>query len=444
MTTLRKRISKPYLLLILAIPVAILLAFNLVVSQYCRTQGEENLRQTLSSITQSIQEGTTPSLMSLVQNHQQMDAVDLIVYNRNGEISKLFNPKSTFVSDEVATLAYTETTGLSDDEIGQFRHDGTTYYVMTVDYASATMADRLVYISKGLMLDEFVTTINLVLLAVSVLITLMALFVSTRVTSAVAKPIERLTNLVEQMKTDEILVIDDSSNTVELRKLTAEINALNKRIYHYDQSQKNFLHNASHELRTPLMSIQGYADGIEMGVFEDYKGTAHLISDQSKRLTRLVESLLKLARAENFNTSKKLEKLNLSDTLLEIMSGYNGYAVGQNITIQTDIAPDVFANANTELLRGSVGNMISNAVRYAQSTVTVSLIKQGEKAIITVRDDGKGVEEIDKIFNRFTKGEDGNFGLGLSIAKTSIEMMNGEVNVHNDNGAVFEIMMALV
>ncbi len=444
MTTLRKRISKPYLLLILAIPVAILLIFNIIVSQYCRTQGEENLRQTLSAITQSIQEGTTPSLMSLVQNRQQMDSVDLIIYNQNGEISKLFNEKSTFVSDEVALLAYDETANLSGDAIGEFRHDGTTYYVMTADYESVTMVNRVVLISKGLLLDEFVSTINLVLLAVSVLITLIALFVSTRVTSAVAKPIERLTALVEHMKTDEILMIDDSSDTLELSKLTAEINALNRRIYHYDQSQKNFLHNASHELRTPLMSIQGYADGIEMGVFEDYKGTAHLISDQSKRLTRLVESLLNLARAENFSTSKKLEKLNLSDTLLEIISGYNGYAVGQNIIIQTEIVPHVFANANKELLQGSAGNLISNAIRYANSTVTVSLTKQGKEGIITVRDDGRGVENIDKIFDRFIKGEDGNFGLGLSIAKTSIEMMNGKVNVYNDGGAVFEIGLALI
>lgn len=442
MKPIRKRISSPYLILIITIPVAILILFNGIVSQYSKAQGEANLRATQEVIAKSITGDDLPSLMSLVGNQHLSDSVDFLVYNRNGEVSRAFQSQSSFVSTEIATLAYAETDDLASNEIGSFRYDGETYYVMTVDYTTMSYADRLVYISQGLAMDEFANTVNLVLLVVSLVITLIALFVSTRVTNAVAKPIERLTALVERMRTDEILVIDDSSDTLELHKLTREINALNQRIYHYDQSQKNFLHNASHELRTPLMSIQGYADGIEMGVFEDAKGTAHLISDQSKRLTSLVESLLKLARAENFNTNKQLKKLNLSDTLLALISGYNGYAVGQNIAIQTEIIPDVFADANTELLQGSVGNIIANAIRYAKSNVTISLVQQGKQAVITVRDDGTGVEDVDKIFDRFSKGDDGNFGLGLSIANTSIQMMNGTVKVYNDGGAVFEITIS--
>ncbi len=303
------------------------------------------------------------------------------------------------------------------------------------------MTEKMVYVTQGLVLDTFITTVNVMLLLVSAVITGIALLVSTRVTNAIAKPIERLTALVETIQSDELLVIDDKSDSLELHCLTAEINALNRRIYEYNTAQKSFLHNASHELRTPLMSIQGYADGIAMGVFTDYQGTSLLISDQSKRLTKLVDGLLTLARVESFHTNKKLACINLSDSLLELLNGYRGYASQQKIALQTAIAPEVWALASDELLSGAVGNVLSNAIRYAKTAVHISLQTQGKQAVITVRDDGDGIADVERIFDKFVKGEDGNFGLGLSIAKSSVQMLHGQMRVWNDGGAVFEIIL---
>ncbi len=91
-----------------------------------------------------------------------------------------------------------------------------------------------------------------------------------------------------------------------------------------------------------------------------------------------------------------------------------------------------------------MGNIISNAIRYAKSSVYVALSCENAKVNIVVKDDGNGIPDTDKIFDRFSKGEDGNFGLGLSIAKTSAQMMNGKIHAYNDGGAVFviEIMEA--
>ncbi len=474
MITIRKKISRPYLMIIILMPITIMIFFNCIVAFYTKNQAEEDLSAAVAQISVELegeietdsklstnnenrknilfpnrieiddgisdQTLTTNNIISIINNQRYASEAELVVFNSNGNLSQIFNI-DTFVTEELADLIYKKTNNLQDDSIGTIRLADDTYYVMKVNYQGNQFADRMVYITKGFFMHEFIAVINLVLVAVLLVVTIIALFVSLKVTSAVAKPIERLTTLVEHMKTDEILIIDNTSNSIELDKLTTEINALNKRIYHYDQSQKNFLHNASHELRTPLMSIQGYADGIEMGVFQDYKGTAHLISEQSKRLTKLVESLLKLARAENFNANKKLEKLNLSDCLIDLINGYNGYAVSQSIIIKTEITPNIFTNSNVELLQGSVGNIISNGIRYANTMVTISLKKTEGKIFVIVRDDGKGVEDAENIFQRFNKGEDGDFGLGLSIAKTSIEMMGGTVQVYNDCGAVFEIQL---
>ncbi len=477
MITIRKRISRAFLAIIILVPIAILITFNVIVSVYTEAQAEEDLlsavdeiantlaaeessnllninppnanlpnatpsRPNASSPNRSITEDDSQSgslnLAAIVNSQNHSTSAELVVFNRNGELSRIFNGGS-IITDDLANLIYNQTEKTNLGEISSVAFEGDTYYVVEVDYESQTLTDKVVYISKGLIIDEFVTAINIVLVIVSGVITFIALCVSTRIANAIAKPIERLTAQVECMKSDEIVAIDDKSDSLELQKLTTEINALNKRIYHHNESQKKFLHNASHELRTPLMSIQGYADGIEMGFFADAKGTANLISDQCKRLTKLVDSLLSLARAENFDASKRLEKLNISENLLDLINRYNGYAVSNNIKIETDIAPNIFAVSNSELLSGSVGNIIANAVRYAKSVVTVSLNVIGKKAVITVKDDGAGIENADNIFDRFSKGEHGNFGLGLSIAKTSIEMMNGEIKAYNDGGATFEV-----
>ncbi|WP_409969180.1 HAMP domain-containing sensor histidine kinase [Bengtsoniella intestinalis] len=502
MTTIKRKISRPYLAIIVAIPVTIILLFNLLVYYYSQRQAEEDLLAAVDSVYAGIQDDDLLGMVSILKNYENSSSTEVIVYNGLGELSPIFNQYSSFVNDEIASLAYGAISGLAEGEIGYFNYDGHKFYAVAVAYidedtedtieqtpsndrtpivankpqiGTGILAERknqttettpqvetvvddatpptefntytgntLVYVSKGMVIDEFVSAINFLLLLISGIITLIAIFISTRISRSIAKPIERLTAMVENMKADEIVAIVEENDCVELQKLSTEINALSRRLYHFDQSQKKFLHNASHELRTPLMSIQGYADGIEMGVFEDAKGTAHLISDQSKRLTRLVDGLLTLARTENFNANKQLEKISLSNGLLDLLSGYTGYAMSQNIEIHHHIAPDIMVMGNQELLTSSVGNIISNGIRYATSAVSLSLKAEGKRAIITVRDDGKGIENIDHIFERFSKGEKGNFGLGLSIAKTSVEMMNGQIKAYNDQGAVFEIALDLL
>ncbi len=444
MLPIRKRISRPFLLLIVLIPVTTVLLFNLIVSVYNQKEAEEELTAAVERVTRVMENDNVENALPFIIGQNLTTAAEVVTYNKNGEVSRFFNFRDSFVTQEIASKAYEEIQNLEHEEIGSFRHENETYYALSVNYSGKSVTDTIIYISKGLTIDGFVETVNIVLISVSAVITVVALFVSGKVTNAIARPIEMLTNQIEGMKSDELLYIENNSDSIEIGRLTEEINSLNKRIYQYNQSQKNFLHNASHELRTPLMSIQGYADGIEMGIFEDAKGTAHLISDQSKRLTSLVDSLLTLARAENFSGKEKLQVLNLSDELSDLISRYSGLAVTSGIEIKSSIKEDIFAKAKSELLSGSVGNIISNALRYAKSTVEISLTERDGLAVITVKDDGEGIADPTVIFERFSKGEGGNFGLGLSIAKTSALMMGGNIKAYNSGGAVFEVEIAAV
>ncbi|ONI44787.1 hypothetical protein AN641_05795 [Candidatus Epulonipiscioides gigas] len=449
MTTIRKKISRPVIFLIVLVPLSILILFNLTVSYYAQIEAEKELIYMAENLPQNFDSNfeSAKGMAFSLRNAPSSSSVELITYNRQGKVSKLLklNENNSFVNDEIAHQAYELVLELSEGEIGSFKYNGSDYYVINIPIEPAPLRNKAIYISKGYFFDDFVFTINLVLLTISVIITVIAIFISTMITKSIAKPIEYITSCIETIKSDEILKLNTNSDSIELKKLSHEINKMNKRIYDAHKSQKLFLNNASHELRTPLMSIRGYADGIEMGIFADTSSTAHIISEEAQKLTKLIDGLLTLGRIENFDFNDKtsLEIFNLKDYMSELVNTYNGYAIAQNIDISCKLEDEVYIIGNDELLRGIFGNVISNGLRYAKSQIDIYIKTIDNNAIILIKNNGEDITNQDKIFERFSKGKGGNFGLGLSIAKTSIEKLGGQIRAYNENGAVFEMLIPI-
>ena len=208
---------------------------------------------------------------------------------------------------------------------------------MEIEQGESQSFEKAVYISQGLPVDGLLRMLHPGLLATAAAAIVIGFILTHRITDSIAGPIEHITRIIGGTESGTPQQIHHTSDIEELNQLIAEFNSMSSRIDQYQQSRKFFLSEASHELRTPLMSIQGYADGIAMGVFEDYKGTARLISNQSKRLTRLVESLLTLARTEHFNDHRTLEQLELDEFLQELLDRYQGIAEAEKKRIESDI-----------------------------------------------------------------------------------------------------------
>ncbi|WP_305768440.1 sensor histidine kinase [Candidatus Epulonipiscium viviparus] len=439
MITIRKKFSRPIIILIILIPLSILVLFNLTVSYYAQTAAENELLHIAQDAASKLSKMAS-SNQPLFKVGPSSSSMELIIYNRQGNVSKFSAiPETSFVTSEIAQLAYTATADLPIGEIGKFNHNGHDYYFVELDIQPQMLRDKAIYVSESYFLDDFVFAINLLLLIISVIVTIIATFISTRITTSIASPIEYITKCVESIKYDEILHLNIQNDAIEFQKLSLEINKMSKRIYDAHNSQKMFLNNASHELRTPLMSIRGYADGIEMGIFADTKSTAHIISEETQKLTTLIDGLLTLGRIENFNDADSLVSINLNNYLSDLVNTYNGYALSKNITINNLVTTDVSVRGNDELLRAVFGNIISNGLRYAKTTIDISATVSDTTATIFIKNDGEKITNQDKIFERFSKGKNGNFGLGLSIAKTSIEKLNGHIRAYNDQGVIFEI-----
>jgi len=194
------------------------------------------------------------------------------------------------------------------------------------------------------------------------------------------------------------------------------------------------------------MSIQGYAEGITNKIFTDTQKTAGIIADESKRLNELVEELLTLSRIENGKYIDKFEVIDINNSSKDYIQRAEGYALmlHKQIILNTNYEP-ILLYGDDDLLFRAIYNILTNAIKYAQKTVTVSLFKNQTNAYIRIQDDGSGILESDlpHIFDRFYKGKNGNFGLGLAIAKASVELMKGYIRVSYHDGTEFEIVLPL-
>lgn len=296
-------------------------------------------------------------------------------------------------------------------------------------------------------MDIWVNKASLIVLIISSALALIALVVLLLTVRSVTRPVRSLCNVADRIGNG-----DFESNIVrpfsvaELDELRNSMNSMSSRLKLSDEIQKNFFQNVSHELRNPLMSISGYAQGIEQGIFDHPEDVAHTILEESGRLTEIVSSLLTLSRLETADTEAQLSYMDINETIEECLDRVNGQAMEKNISLlydETDEECTVIGDE--ELCEQVICNFLTNAVRYAVSCVEISVYKHSDKVVISVADDGKGIspEDIDHVFERCYKGVGGNFGIGLAIAQTAAQRMHGEVSAANraQGGAVFTLTL---
>ena len=296
-------------------------------------------------------------------------------------------------------------------------------------------------------MDIWVNKASLIVLIISSALAIIALAVLLLTVRSVTRPVRSLCNAADRIGNGDLgSDIIQPFSVAELDELRNSMNSMSNRLKHSDEIQKNFFQNVSHELRNPLMSISGYAQGIEQGIFDHPEDVAHTILEESGRLTEIVSSLLTLSRLETADTEAQLSDMDINETIEECLDRVNGQAMERDISLlydETDEECTVIGNE--ELCEQVICNFITNAVRYAASCVEISVYEHSDKVAISVADDGKGIspEDIDHVFERCYKGDGGNFGIGLAIAQTAAQRMHGEVSAANraQGGAVFTLTL---
>jgi len=246
----------------------------------------------------------------------------------------------------------------------------------------------------------------------------------------------------------------------EISRLVMVVNAMLDRLETAFRAQERFIADASHELKTPLSVLMTEAQILEQKTRkqEDYEQFVSSVQDQLRQLTRLIDSLLTLARADAGFPLSKVEPVSLNDVATEAAQRCEGLAQHRmvrlvpKLALPTEDGVEPIAYGDRNLLRTVIENLVRNAVRYSplEQAVEIEVGLDAQSATVTVRDNGPGIppEDIDRVFNRFFQIPRGDqsaqgAGLGLAIAKGVVQLHHGTISVQNRPGGGCEFTVEL-
>lgn len=214
------------------------------------------------------------------------------------------------------------------------------------------------------------------------------------------------------------------------------------------EKQKQFISDASHELKTPLAVIEANTDVLENEI-GDNKWMDY-IQNEIDSMNKLINELLLLAKIENVDDINEYKQFDISKEIEIIVSMFESMAYEKKVTIKCNIQENITMNGTKEDIEHIVSTLIDNAIKHTESKneVIVELKKEKNEVILQIKNKGKPIpeEERGKIFERFyriDKSRNRNekrYGLGLSIAKSTVEKYKGKIEVYYKNGyTIFKV-----
>ena len=261
------------------------------------------------------------------------------------------------------------------------------------------------------------------------------------------QPIHRITQTAQKIgdERDFTRRVDYTGPSDEVGQLASTFNSMLSRLQdafqkveHSLQMQRDFVADVSHELRTPLTTLRG-----NLGLLrrnpppEEQTDILGDMVDESDRLIRLVNDLLLLARADAGRNLAK-ESVDISSLLEETCRQARQLDSQRGISL--DAAPSLKVMGDRDAIKQVLLIALDNALKHSSGDVNVIAQKNGAQVEIRVQDFGEGIppEKLDHVFERFYRGDEDSvipgFGLGLSIAKSLVDGMQGAIDIKSETG----------
>ncbi|WP_132524507.1 sensor histidine kinase [Rhizobium sp. BK376] len=295
---------------------------------------------------------------------------------------------------------------------------------------------------RSLWLSDFTKQLVLVLLAG--LVTIIGL-------QRGLAPVLRLRDAVRDRGRDRLDPLRPDMVQSELRPLVHALNDHMERVQNQMAAQRRFVSNAAHQLRTPLALISTQASVAAREADSGRRDEAlQALRGSTRQVTRLASQLLTLSRAEHGARRPRNDRIDLSAIARQILESHAEEALRRNLDLGLEAEEPVFVEGDGTMLREMLVNLVDNALRYTQSggTVTASISKQDDVAILGVEDNGPGIPEAERgqVFERFYRimgTEQEGSGLGLAIVREVVDSAGGSVELDEAAGGGLRVTIRL-
>jgi len=297
---------------------------------------------------------------------------------------------------------------------------------------------------------------------VSLLVILVAVVVMSISTRSECRPLREMAQAARDFGHGNLKarVRTGGHNSEEVDELAVAFNNMAESLEKSEYQRQEFVANVSHELKTPMTTIGGYIDGMLDGTIpqERHYYYMQIVSDEIKRLSRLVRSMLDISRLQDQSgiPEEKKTRFDMEECIGEVLITFEQKIVSKNLDVDVDLPEHpVFTRADKDAVTQVVYNLLDNAVKFCTEggVLGLKLREGGGKLYVTVSNEGKTIppEELPLVFDRFHKidkardrSQEG-WGLGLYIVKTLVCSHGENISVASRDGRTeFTFTMPLV
>ncbi len=270
------------------------------------------------------------------------------------------------------------------------------------------------------------------------------IYVGYKIIKNAFKPVKQISDTALEIKKNKDFSrrIDLDYGEDEIHKMASTFNEMLDTVEETFNHERQFSSDVSHELRTPISVILAESDYALQYLenIEEAKESFEVIHRQSKKMTNLINQIMELSKLERQNDIEK-DKINFSNIILQILEDYKNLLESNDIKLTTNIEKDLRVYGNKLMLERLFINLFTNAMKFAKTSIHISLNRINREVILQIKDDGIGISEENKkyIWNRFyqvnnSRNKDRNkgSGLGLSMVNKIVQLHSATISVESE------------
>ena len=287
-------------------------------------------------------------------------------------------------------------------------------------------------------------------IAISAALGIVLTYIMTR---SLLRPLTIVAKAAGQLARGHFDIWVEVASKDEIGQLANTFNTLASDLRRYEETRQSFVANVSHELRSPLTSMQGLLQGVIDGTIPENERLHYLsiVLDETKRLNVLINELLDLTRLESGQFPMEVQEVEVNELIRRILITYESKIDVKSLMVEVDFEHEKeLAEADPNRLTQVISNLIDNAIKFADygGRLRVATNNDEKNVFVSINNSGEPIPRasLPYLFDRFYRGkkaEKKGMGIGLSLARSVIELQNGNVTARNlpEGGACFEIRM---
>lgn len=270
---------------------------------------------------------------------------------------------------------------------------------------------------------------------------------------SIVRPVNAVTRVAARLRGGEADARTGMQGSDAVSQLGETLDSMAATIQAERAAERQLTADVAHELRTPLQAIQATVEAMQDGVLPVDEQRLGILHDETVRLGRLTGSILELSQLERRSARFDMQPIDPADAVAQAVEGSRALMEARSLALGSRLERGSRVLGDPDRLVQALGNLLSNAARYTAEggSVDVTLRREGDDALIEVRDTGMGMseQELAQAFTRFWRADpararaSGGLGIGLSVVREIVERHGGTVAIDSTPGEGTTVRIAL-